>query len=308
MTCGAFGGGIETFLRFSLQSLRPRGMLSPLVEMLSPVVAGITQKGVEVFRRKIPVIFAGLVMCTAVVCAAEKEFWEAKPHTEWNEDEVAKLLKDSPWSKSFDVVLGLAGSEQTGFGSSRGGGGGIPRSDSGDFGDTGGMGGTGGGGGGGRGNRGGSMSGSSVRSVRVIVTWYSRPVRLAMARSLTLRNPDPPKQALDSFLNYPDAPYYNIMVIGWVGGFQRDDEAALERLKKDTFLVKKNKERISLADLILPSGRGKHLVLLFPKESGGKPTLTLEDKEVMLQTKVGDNSIRVKFKLADMVVNGEPAL
>ncbi len=258
------------------------------------------------FRSKIPVIFAGMVLCTVFNSAAEREFWAAKPYTEWNEDEVGKLLKDSPWSKSFDVVLGMTGNEQTGFGGSRGGGGGMPRSDNGDFGETGGMGGTGGGGG--RGNRGGSMSSSSVRSARVIVTWYSRPVRLAMARSLTLRNPDPPKQALDSFLNYPDAPYYNIMVIGWVGGFRRDDEEAVERLKKDTFLVKKNKEKIFLADLILPSDRGKHLVLLFPKESGGKPTLTLEDKEVMLQTKVGDNSIRVKFKLADMVINGEPAL
>jgi len=241
-----------------------------------------------------------LALCVAFGYAGEKAFWATKAYTEWTEKEVAKLLKDSPWSKSISVSLGMMGNEQGGSGGGRGGGG-MPRG-------GGGMESGGESGAGGRGGRGGSGGGQSMRVVEVLVTWYSRPVREAMARSITLRNPEPQNEELDGFLKYPDAPYFNILVIGWMGESRGNREEIIERLRKETYLEKKNKQRISLADLILPARRGQPLVLLFPKETEGKPTLTLEDKEVTLRTIVGQNSIRAGFKLADMAIQGELAL
>jgi hypothetical protein len=270
---------------------------------------GRVKKGVAVSLKNVVFCLAGLVLCFVFVHAAEKNFWTLKPYTEWNEDEVAKLLKNSPWSKSMDIVLGTMGGDQGGSGGSRGSGG-MSRGGGGGIEDVGDSGGSGGGmgGGGGRGGRGGSTGAPSMRSMHVIVTWYSKIVREAMARSIILRNPEPSKEALDSLLNYRDTSYFNILVIGWSGGFRVAREEAIQKLKKETFLVKKTKEKIPVADLMLPDGRGKPLVLLFPKEANGKPTLTLEDKEVTLQTKVGENTIRAIFKLAEMTVNGEPAL
>lgn len=232
--------------------------------------------------------------------AGEKEFWASKPYTEWTEKEVEKLLKNSPWSKSIPVSFGMMGSEQGGSGRGRGGGG-MPRG-------GGGMESGGESGGGGRGGRGGSGDGPSMRIVEVLVTWYSRPVREAMARSITLRNPEPQNEELDKFLKYPDTPYFSIMVIGWMGESRGNREEAIEKLRKETFLEKKNKQRISVANLILPARRGQPLVLLFPKETDGKPTLTLEDKQVTLRTTLGQITIRAGFKLADMAIQGELAL
>ncbi len=146
-----------------------------------------------------------------------------------------------------------------------------------------------------------------MRPIQVVVTWYSKPVRQAMARSITLRNPEAPKEQLDKLLNYPETQYFDILVIGWMG-VREDQEKEIQKLREETCLEKKNKEKIRLADMILPKGRGQPLVLLFPKEIEGKPTLTLEDKEVTLRTRVAQNTVRAKFKLAEMVVNGEPAL
>jgi hypothetical protein len=241
-----------------------------------------------------------LAVCLVLGYAGEKAFWASKPYTEWTEKEVEKLLKNSPWSKSIPVGLAMTGSEPGGSGGGRGGGG-MPRGGGGieSGGDS---------GGGGRAGRSGSGGTPSMRAVEVLVTWYSRPIREAMARSITLRNPEPQNEELDGFLKYPDTPYFNILIIGWRGESQGNREEIIERMRKETYLEKKNKQRISLADLIWPARRGQPLVLLFPKETEGKPTLTLEDKEVTLRTTVGQSNIRVGFKLTDMAIKGEPAL
>ncbi len=244
----------------------------------------------------------GLVLlgsCFLLARAAEKDFWNTRSFTEWTEKEVDKLLKNSPWSRSITINMGAMSGSGMGSGGARGGGG-FPRGgavgvEDGDL----------GGGGGGRG--GGGTGAPGMRPIQVVVTWYSKPVRQAMARSITLRNPEAPREELDKLLNYPETPFFDILVIGWTGA-RGDEEKEIRKLREETCLEKKNKEKISLADMILPKGRGQPLVLLFPKEIDGKPTVTLEDKEVTLRTRVAQNTVRAKFKLAEMLINGEPAL
>jgi len=54
--------------------------------------------------------------------------------------------------------------------------------------------------------------------------------------------------------------------------------------------------------MIPPRGRGAPLILRFAKEIDGVPTLTLESREVTLVTRVGDGSLRIKFKFKDMLI------
>lgn len=38
--------------------------------------------------------------------ALGQEFWEKKPYTEWSKDQCRKLLRDSPWAKTFTITYG----------------------------------------------------------------------------------------------------------------------------------------------------------------------------------------------------------
>jgi hypothetical protein len=114
-------------------------------------------------RRSVFRLAAGLPIlaaeATRAFAFASKEFWESKPSTEWNAEEVERMLTKSPWAKDASVAFdGGPG----GFG--RGPGGGTGRSRGGiGFPGGGGIGYPGGGigypGGGTRGNGGGQPGG-----------------------------------------------------------------------------------------------------------------------------------------------------
>ena len=140
------------------------------------------------------------------------------------------------------------------------------------------------------------------------VIWYSQPVRHAMARGMLLRNPEATAKELDQFLNYPETPSITILIADWISGFRGDSEEAFERFKNDTYLEKKNGEKIAVEEVVLPKRRGHPLLLRFPKESGGKSLLRLDDQEVSLVTRVGPLRIKAKFKLAELVVRDKLAL
>jgi hypothetical protein len=243
-----------------------------------------------------------LAMSVVAVNGGDGQFWNNKPYTEWSEKEVDKLLKNSPWSKivNLSIGMGLRG---------RGGSGGDVE---GSFPRTGGEGGgsenpamEGAGGRSGGGRAGGLGDFGDGATSSVVITWYSRPVREAMARRIQLRNPETTSEQLERILNH-DSSTFDLLVLGWSARASREGSAVvLQRMKEETFLLKKNKEKIALASLIPPSGANQPLVFRFPRESEGKPALTLEDKEVELVTKLGGSTIRTRFKLADMVIGGK---
>ncbi len=238
--------------------------------------------------------FALIVFCLAIlvalVYAGDKDFWSAKPYTQWTEKEVDKMLKNSPWAKEITLSSAMAGMSGEGAG-----GGDISE---------------GGGGGGGRGSRSG---GSNVDAGRqggmlsaFVVRWYARPIREALAQRFLL-GPQAPQETIDKLLKF-NSPYYSLLIEGLplAGGRGRGRGGDVaQQLRQDTYLRKKNKEKVPLVDVIMPTGRGQSLVLRFAKEQDGRPTLTLDDKEVELLIKVQDNTYHVKFKLAEMVIKSQ---
>ncbi len=96
--------------------------------------------------------FAGLLMATVVFA---QEAWMKKDFTQWNSDDVKKILTSSPWAK--DVTIGTSAPNTNG-GEAGGNPGGGGRSE----GEAGAGGGEAGGGGGGRGGgRAGGAGGAS---------------------------------------------------------------------------------------------------------------------------------------------------
>lgn len=139
----------------------------------------------------------------------------------------------------------------------------------------------------------------------IVITWYTQPVRQAMARRVQLRTGEATPEQLDRILKYRNPASLEFLVFGgsprMLGNASPE---AIQKMKDETFLLKKNKEKVALGEAALPSGPGQPLLLRFPRESGGKPVVTVEDKEIELVTRFGGSTIRTKFKLADMVVDG----
>jgi len=208
--------------------------------------------------------------------AGQKNYWENKSYTEWSEKEVDRLLKDSPWTKSVLLNTGPESSSASG-GKRSSGGGGDPEMSS----------------------AGGSLPGAIPR---LVITWYARPIREAMARRLMLTDPEASKDRIEKLLQ-PNAQSLVLLVTGWTLGRPPDREAAIARFKKETVLLKKNKEKILLAESVLPQKRDDPLYLRFPREVDGKPVLTLGDEEVTLVIRVGEDTYRFKFKLAEMLIS-----
>ena len=69
-------------------------------------------------------------------------------------------------------------------------------------------------------------------------------------------------------------------------------------------LLKKNKEKIALADTVMPQKGETALYLRFAREGNGRPVLMPADQEVTLVIRVGEDIYRIKFKLAEMIVHG----
>src|SRR6478752_2847002 len=83
----------------------------------------LTRRGVMRFALGLPVMSAAM----PAWAYGSKEFWEAKPSSEWNADEIERMITKSPWAKeasvSFNGGPGGFGGNGGGSGRSRGSGG-----------------------------------------------------------------------------------------------------------------------------------------------------------------------------------------
>ena len=258
-------------------------------------------------RRAILVL---VFMSAVLVWAADKDFWDTKPYSEWNDKEVEKLLKNSPWSRTVSLSVSMMGAGTYGNDPRQP----YPRTAGGVGNQTGTAGQTGVGNQAGVGNQGpgglesgpGGVDPSQTASIPLVVSWYSRPVREAFARRIQLRKPEGAQEQINNLLQYDDSQHFAILILGIPPRMPGSTPAELgERLKADTFLQKKGKEKIPVAEVVPPASPGQPLILKFLKEADGKPVLTLEDKEVEFSSRMAGDSLRAKFKLADMVVNGK---
>lgn len=229
--------------------------------------------------------FSLLLLCGAgaiVLLAADS--WQKKPFTEWGEKEIRKILDDSPWARTMDIIAGAPGDSR-----------GLAQSNS----PLAGAGGGPGGGGGGMGRRGGGDAGmgdeSRVRTVRLVMRFVSAlPIRQAMMRA---RYGDEVGKSPEAarVLSNPDK-YYVVAIAGL-----RRPPKNVQAIKEGSTLRAKGKEPFGPIEVRTESGM---IVLFFPREGNA---VAVEDGEVEVKVQLPDlaSPIRGSFKLKNMVYDGK---
>ena len=222
------------------------------------------------------ILSIGALWVAVGISVAAADFWEDKPFRSWSDKDVEKMLTDSPWADEVAVPLpprlrpGQGGGQGGGFGAAGGGGGG---------------------GGGGR------MRFSDQRRVRMAVSWRSAlPVKQALLRD-QIGEGDELSAENQEYLDR-DTGFYVIGVLGVPAQFAR---TSTDEVRLESFLEPKDKSTILADDVLFQRAEdGLLLLVAFSKID----PLTLEDQEVEFITKLGDFSIKKKFKLRDMVMQG----
>jgi hypothetical protein len=233
-----------------------------------------------------------LSVLAAVLCAAfvvyAGDAWKDKDFDKWDQKDVDKILKDSPWSKAVQYGGGGSSSMEAPLS--------TPGSDAAHSPN-----------GGGNGRSGLSASGSMGSSegmgaaTNFFVRWYSsRTVREAMARQREL-NGTPADEARKNLDGEVDA-YEVLLQSNNLNAFAKEGEAAL---KDHSFLMlKSNKDKIAPSKVTLIKGQGDRVVAVqfdFPhKKDSGEPTIGPGEKGVEFSTKAGATPLAVTFDLSKM--------
>lgn len=221
----------------------------------------------------------GLAILFLLVSVFAKEYWQAKPFTQWNEQEATAMVTDSPWCRPC-AIPGNYGSSS------------APRV-----------------------SEGGKLSGSSLPQIgggfggtdaaRFYVRWYSSlMVRQALGRLGQLRG-GMSEADVNQFLRQPTEDYAIAISAPVMGPFV---DATYDSLKPKTALFsKKNKStRIELKGYSSPKGRlDGFAVFFFPRSLNGQPTIEPADDEIVFETEIGPTKIRAAFKLARMMIDGK---
>jgi hypothetical protein len=266
--------------------------------------------------------------CAAMLFAAD--FWKTKDSSQWTDDEVSKVLSESPWAKAKTVQPQPSQTQRRGMGR-RGGfgfpGGGYPGGGYPGGGYPGGGGGypqQGGGYPSGSGNGGGSNSDPSLNeSMNLTIRWASAaPIQAALMRQgasasdelkavsaatekyyvitvLGLRMPRPHSSTVDA--DDPDDNGNNSQR----GGQNRSNDALRAQLLDAAQLAPKGKSSIYAQDVqIVGPGGIDGVRFLFPRNN----PISANDKEVDFILNIRRIKVEEKFKLSDMQYEGKLAL
>jgi hypothetical protein len=249
------------------------------------------------------------------------DFWQQKKFTDWNEKEITKLLSDSPWARqvlaSAEAGKGSSSGSKSGGGKSSGGNmgggggrGGGGRNAGGGMGGGGGMSGggmSGGGmgGGGEMGGGGGGMSGGGMPSMSALVRWLSAlPIRQALLKAQLGVEAATSLEAR-AMLEREDKEYVIALAGLPLRAARTSPDKLKASLKSKTALRRKGKDPIEPLSIdVKQSGQAFALIFRFPK----KDAITLDDKEVEFTCQMGPAQFKRKFKLKDMVFEGNLAL
>ncbi len=258
-------------------------------------------------RRDVLRFAAGLPVVSAALPAwafGSKEFWEAKPASEWSADEIDRLLTKSPWAKDASAMSNGPGfGNGGGNGRSRGGGGiGFP---------GGGIGFPGGGRQGG-GYPGGGNAGGGRESLTATVRWESAlPIQEALRIGAGDEKPNPDFEK-----------YYVLALIGDLqtsggrrrtGGNSDDDDDSntrsdrrMDEFKESARLERKDGpirfEKVEEGSRV--GSRGPGVYFYFDR----KADVSMDDKFVTFSTKLGRMEIKAKFTMKDMLYHGKLAV
>src|ERR1051326_2509842 len=220
-------------------------------------------------------LFAGIVL--------GEDFWVKKDYTQWSEEEVKKIMTNSPWAKDV-IVSAPAGA----LGGARRG----PASATGvDVESTGGGGGRGGRGGRGGGAGGGEDSAPSEVQITLNVSWRSAlPLRKAVVKSRAGASAEVPADMKEMLAKEQED--YVVVVSGI--------PARMVRLIQDPVQLNKSTLKIGKKAPVAPKGvdfqtrtQTVDVFFVFPK----KDPATLDDKDLELDLKLGGMSAKRKFNL-----------
>jgi hypothetical protein len=211
------------------------------------------------------VVFIASAAAYATLAAAN--FWDEKPFQKWSDAEVERMLSDSPWARQVSVALPPRLIESGGFGpQGRGGSDNV-----------------------------GNLGPMPMR-VRVTISWRSAlPVKQALVRGQAGLNGEVSAEN-NEFLTR-DERFYVLGVTNVPMPFRR---TPLEAIKADSFLRRDRKPAIPADDVTFQQG-GSVLLIAFPRSDD----LAVDDRQVEFVTKLGDFSIKWKFRLKDMVFQGK---
>ena len=232
-------------------------------------------------------LLAMLLFLGVVLRVVAKDFWEAKPFTEWNEPEAMKMLAESPWSRTVLVLGGTLAAAQAANRVTD-----LPS-----------LSGTGAGRGTGVGQA-GSGYGSGGDSVSLYISWFSSArIRQALGRLAQIRN-HAPESEVKKFVEQPSEDY-QICVAG--PALEAFNSLSLADFKPKTFLVsKKDKSKtLFLKSYVAPKERSDGMaVFSFERQIDGKPAFGLEDQEVEFAAQGRKIVLKASFKLAKMMNAG----
>ncbi|MGD0498909.1 MAG: hypothetical protein ABSC23_10790 [Bryobacteraceae bacterium] len=243
--------------------------------------------GLILSRRGLLILAGAGIM--ARLRAGELDFWNAKPPQEWSEEEIGKLITDSPWAKQVIVEIVSetpAGSESRGSGQAaapetrtRGAAGnespgiGIPR--------------------------GGARGGAPVPS-------YRRMGPAATRAAVIWESAQPVLDAVKTPLPGAFADRYVISVRGsLLRAHAAADDANPETLKQSTFLQPKDKPEARPDVLQGASSMAQVFLFGFSKQA---LAIAPGDQEVLFQTRIGALRVQAKFNPQEMFYQGKLAL
>jgi hypothetical protein len=236
---------------------------------------------------------AGLLMAVmfAAMAVYASDVWKDKDFDKWDQKDVDKILKDSPWSKQIQFggggAAGMAapytatGDAANQNSVSGAGGGGSSRS-------TSAINGT------------GAMQGMG-KAMNFSVYWYSsRTVREALMRRRELSGGTTTEDARKA-LSTELGTYQVLVQSSDLGMFGKDEEA----LKAHSYLtLKSTKEKISPVTVKIEKGQNDRPIAViyeFPKKSAtGEPTINASEKGVEFYTEAGKTPLKVSFDISKM--------
>ncbi len=223
-------------------------------------------------------LFATFVLIFLMAAGAGRggKFWEEKPFTEWSEKEVRKLLFDSPWVKKWRYnVPEMAIITRDRF----------PRSTTSDVTEI-------------------IPKERHIREQTYYISWVSAlPWKQAIVRYNQLQGNPLDVIQIERFLSAPES---CIQINITISDPELLSLNLRDKMMEMTYLQTKTGKRIPLLDYHPPTRENERVALfIFPREEDGKSLITLEDKEVTFTTRLDNLTLRCKFKLKDMVINGK---
>ena len=223
-------------------------------------------------RRSVVGTFGLWLLAGAVLVAAE--FWEERDFAAWSDEEVQRMLTDSPWARSATIRMGGLGDRGDDLFRPRA----AP-------------------------HRFGGGEFRVVPHANVTVAWSSAlPVKQALVRrAFGLASPIPHEG--QQMLAHED-PFYSLTVVGLPPSF---DGLGLmkDAIRAATRLQRTGKAPIVPHDILVFADGAIRVTFQFPKTDA----IALDDGFVEFLTTLGPGAdVRTRFELGDMVVHGRLAL